>query len=152
METLFEANKGRLFSYLVRMTGDADVAHDILQESFTRCMERYADHEVSPALLFTVARHAFIDCLRKNSRFSELKDDHRDDGMDPERSLMIKDRYAKVLEGLQRLDLQERDILSLVISSDLSYREIAEIMCLSVGNVKIKVHRVRLKLKDFLEE
>lgn len=49
MEAIFEENKGRLFSYLVRMTGDADAARDILQESFIRCMGRYADREVAPA-------------------------------------------------------------------------------------------------------
>ncbi len=152
METIFEENKGRLFSYLVRMTGDPDVARDILQESFTRCMERYDDREVVPALLFTVARNAFIDHLRRISRYTGLKDDERDTRADPEHALVTRDRCARVLAGLQRLNRDERDVLSMVVSSTLSYAEIAEVMCMSVANVKVKVHRARLKLRDYLEE
>jgi predicted RNA polymerase sigma factor len=61
IETIFEANGNRLFSSLMRMAGDADPAYDILQESVTRYMERYHSHELSLALLFTVARNAFTD-------------------------------------------------------------------------------------------
>ena len=152
METIFEENKGKLFSYLVRMTGDADVARDILQESFTRCMERYADREVAPALLFTIARNAFIDHLRRNSRYTGLKDEGRDTRADPEHALVTKDRCARVLAGFKRLSQDERDVLSMVVSSSLSYAEIADVMCLSVANIKVKVHRARLKLRDYLEE
>jgi RNA polymerase sigma-70 factor (ECF subfamily) len=152
IETIFEENKGKLFSYLVRMAGNADTASDILQESVTRCMERYQDHAISPALLFTVARNALIDHMRRHSRHTGLEEGHRDDRADPERSLLIRDRYARVLAGLQRLDPEERDIISLVVSSGLSYRGIAAVMSMSEANIKVKVHRARLKLKSFLQE
>ena len=53
--------------------------------------------------------------------------------------------------ALQKLDDDERDILSLILSSDLSYREIATIAGISEANVKVKVHRARIKLKKMLE-
>lgn len=152
METLFEANRKRLFLYLVRSTGDPDLARDILQECFTRCMERYEARDLSPALLFTMARNALIDHVRRDSRRVSLEEDCPDETADPERSLMMRDRCAKVFDALMRLSPQERDILSMVISSDLSYTEIAEVMSLSVANVKVKVHRARIRLKDYLED
>ena len=71
---------------------------------------------------------------------------------DQERVLMVREEYRRVLSALQRLDEDERDILSLIISSDLSYREIATIAGISEANVKVKVHRARLKLRKMLEE
>jgi RNA polymerase sigma-70 factor (ECF subfamily) len=51
---------------------------------------------------------------------------------------------------MQELEPEERDALSLVVSSDLSYREIARITGTSEGNIKVRVHRARVKLKRML--
>ena len=45
---------------------------------------------------------------------------------------------------------EERDALSLAVSSDLSYREIAQITGTSEGNVKVRVHRARIKLRKMM--
>jgi RNA polymerase sigma-70 factor (ECF subfamily) len=65
---------------------------------------------------------------------------------------MAREEYRRVLVALQKMDEDERDILSLVIGGDLSYREIAAISGISEANVKVKVHRSRLKLRKMLEE
>jgi RNA polymerase sigma-70 factor (ECF subfamily) len=62
----------------------------------------------------------------------------------------VREEYRQVLSAMQELAKDERDILALVISGDLSYREIASIAGISEANVKVKVHRARLKLKKFL--
>jgi RNA polymerase sigma-70 factor, ECF subfamily len=152
IERIFGEHKGRLFAYLLRMSGKTDIAHDILQESVTRCMERYGDGEVSPSLLFTVARNAFIDHVRRNGRYAELDDDHPDTAAGQEHAVVTKDSFQHVLRGLQTLSGDERDILSMAAAGDLSYAEIAVVMSTSVANVKVKVHRARLKLKQYMEE
>jgi RNA polymerase sigma-70 factor, ECF subfamily len=151
IERIFDAHGGRLFAYLLRMTGNSDTAHDIVQESITRCLERYGDREVSPSLLFTVARNAFIDQVRKSSRYAELDDSHPDPGAGQEHAFITKDRFLSVLKGMQTLSEDERDILSMVAGGGLSYEEIAVVTAMSVGNIKVKVHRARLKLKQYLE-
>ena len=45
-----------LFTYLMRMTGDYYLAGDIMQESFTRYLERYPKQVPNASLLFTIAR------------------------------------------------------------------------------------------------
>ena len=151
ISSLFEANKGKLFAYLVRLTGNTDEAQDILQESIMRYMEHYRAEENPGALLFTIARNAVIDNRRRRLRIVPIDEDHRDSRTDQEHSLIVKDRYRKVLSSLNKLGEDERDILSMVLSSDLSYREIAAIHGMSVSNVKVKVHRARLRLKKIFE-
>jgi len=147
VSVLFEENKDRLFSYLIRMTGDYDLAGDILQESFTRYMEHYTDNENSVSLLYTIARNALIDHTRKHRYHVELDGEQKDHAGDLEHTLLIRENYRRVMKGFQALDEEERNILSLAISSDLSYHEIAAITGMSVANVKVKVHRARLKLR-----
>jgi RNA polymerase sigma-70 factor (ECF subfamily) len=52
---------------------------------------------------------------------------------------------------MQTLSEDERDILSMVAGGGLSYDEIASVMAMSVANIKVKVHRARLRLKQYLE-
>lgn len=59
-------------------------------------------------------------------------------------------RYTGLNKGIQGLKT-ERDILTLVVSSGLSYREIARIAGTSEGNVKVMVHRARVKLKKMID-
>ena len=63
---------------------------------------------------------------------------------------MVREDYRRVLAAMQELAPEERDALSLVVSSDLSYREIARISGTSEGNVKVRVHRARVKLRKMM--
>ena len=51
---------------------------------------------------------------------------------------------------IAELEPEERDVLSLVVSSDLSYRQIARITGTSEGNIKVRVHRARVKLRKMI--
>jgi RNA polymerase sigma-70 factor (ECF subfamily) len=62
----------------------------------------------------------------------------------------VREDYRRVLTAMQKLAPEERDVLSLVVSSDLSYREIAKVTGTSEGNVKVRVHRARVKLKEMM--
>ena len=147
---LFEENKDRLFAYLIRMTGDFDLAGDILQESFARYMEHYQDNENSTSLLYTIARNALIDHTRKHRYHGELDGEEEDHAGDLEHTLLIRENYRRVMKGFQALDQEERDILSMVVSSELPYHEIATVTGISMANVKVKVHRARVKLRKIL--
>jgi RNA polymerase sigma-70 factor (ECF subfamily) len=142
--------KNMLFAYLMRTSGDYDLSGDIMQESFTRYLARYGKNEPSAPLLFRIARNALTDHRRKAKRNTPLRDENEPSGENPEHHLMVRDEYRRTLSAMQHLDEVERDFLSLVVSSDLSYREIAEIHHTSEQNVKVRVHRARVRLRGRL--
>jgi RNA polymerase sigma-70 factor (ECF subfamily) len=63
---------------------------------------------------------------------------------------MVRQEYRHVLLAMKELEKDERDLLALAVSGDFSYREIASIAGISKANVKVKVHRARLKLKEVI--
>ena len=65
--------------------------------------------------------------------------------------MLVRDEYRRVLTAMQQLSIDERDLLCLVISGGLAYREIARMTGLSVANLKVKIHRIRLKLRELLK-
>ena len=150
--SFYNDNKKTLFTYLMRMTGDYYLASDIMQESFTRYLENYTEQLPNAAILFTIARNALFDHSRVRGRNVELGEDPIDGSGNPEYGLMVKQDYQHVIAAMQRLKEDERDILALAISEGILYRDIATIVGISVENVKVKVHRIRLKLKKILHE
>ena len=140
-----------LFNYLLRMTGDYYLAGDIMQESFTRYLEKYKGLLPNASLLFTIARNALFDHSRVQKRSTQLEQDPIDCTDSQEYGVMVKQEYRRVLAALHGLKTDERDILALAISDGISYRDIASIAGISVENVKVKVHRTRLKLKEILQ-
>jgi RNA polymerase sigma-70 factor (ECF subfamily) len=149
--SFYENYNKTLFAYLMRMTGDYHLASDITQESFTRFLERYEGKAHKGSLLFTIARNALFDHSRARGRNTRLEKDPIDDSGNQEYGLMVKQEYRQVIAAMQQLKENERDILALAISDGLSYQDIASIVGISVENVKVKVHRTRLKLKKILQ-
>ncbi|MDX1709289.1 MAG: RNA polymerase sigma factor, partial [Desulfobacterales bacterium] len=104
------------------------------------------------ALLFKIARNALYDDRRKRHRISLLTEDSEYKIVNPEHHMMVRDEYRRVLSAMQQLGREERDILSLVVSSGLSYQEIARIAGTSEANVKVRVHRARVKIKKIMNK
>ena len=146
----YKKHRDRLFAYLMRSTGDYYLSGDILQESFTRYLEKYGEDEPQPALLYTIARNAVVDGHRKQGRDTALLDAQDNSRPNPESHTMVREDCRRVLAAMQQLEPEERDILSLVVSSGLPYREVARITGTSEANVKVRVHRARVKLKKVM--
>jgi RNA polymerase sigma-70 factor (ECF subfamily) len=136
----------------MRSTGDYYLASDIMQESFTRYLERYGKNsDESAALLYTIGRNLIYDNARKQKRNVQIQSDPDNPNDDPEHYLMVREQYRQVLSAMQTLKTDERDILALTVSSQLSYREISSIVGIGESNVKVKVHRARAKLRQILQ-
>jgi RNA polymerase sigma-70 factor (ECF subfamily) len=150
--SFYNSYREKLFGYLVRITGDYYLSCDLMQESFTRYLKRYGKREQSGSLLFGIARNALLDYQRKSKRDVRFEDHEDYAQYDPEHHLMIREQYRRVLSAMQELGEKEREALALVVSSSLSYREIAEITNTSEQNVKVRVHRARIKLKKVFEK
>ncbi len=149
--TFYIENGEQLFAYLLRKSGNAALAADLVQETFTRYLSQYRNRELSVALLYTIARNSFYDHVRKERPQADPEElDTLASTIDQERLYMVREESRLVLDAMQQLDEEDRDILALVATSGLSYREIAEIKGMSEAAVKVRVHRARQQLRTIL--
>jgi RNA polymerase sigma-70 factor, ECF subfamily len=149
--TFYLTQRNKLFGYLMRLLGNYQLASDIMQESFARYLEHYGTQPQNVSLLFTIARNLVWNNTRKKTNNKELENDIEDVTINPEEQLLVRESYRKVLSAMQKLKKSQRDLLALTVSSGLSYREIANILGISETNVKVKVHRARILLKELLQ-
>jgi RNA polymerase sigma-70 factor (ECF subfamily) len=146
----YKDNKDRLFGYLLRRTGQVQLALDLVQESFVRYLKRYGHRDPHKALLYAIARNAAVDSLRKQRMTDIDGDSVTDPGDNPEQQLIQRQSVERMLAALSQLEPADRELISLVVSSDLTYREIGRILKISETNVKVRVHRVRNKLRQIM--
>lgn len=124
---------------------------DIMQESFLRCFDKYKTKTINNSLLYTIARNVLIDLSRKDKRKVELEQDVIDQTADQENDFRIKQEYREVLAAMNKLEPDEKEILALALTEELKYKEIALILGINEGNVKVKVHRARLRLRGIIK-
>ena len=148
--SFYRSNKDKLFGYLMRLTCDYQISSDIMQESFMRLLTHYGPGSQNGSLLFTIARNTVLDNVRKKAHRKGQAGGIKKETFDPEQQLLVREEYKQVMAAMQRLEETERDILALIVSSNLTYRDIAEVTGISEANVKVKVHRARVKIKKIL--
>ena len=150
-DVFYKRSKDGLFAYLLRMTGDYHLSCDLVQESFVRYLQRYSNiGERSRSLLYTIARNAAMDAFRKPKADQFNPDNFADSKNNPEQQLDDRQTFDRIMAAIQQLPLVDRELISLVSGADLSYSEIGTILNISETNVKVKVHRARLRLREIL--
>jgi RNA polymerase sigma-70 factor (ECF subfamily) len=151
LKDFYKRQQSSFLAYLIRRTGDYDLSSDILQESFLRLFERYEAERLTPQLLYTIGRNMVIDRLRQRKTQPVTIEDHDCANTQEEHQHLVREEYRAVLTAMKQLEEDERDLLSLLISSGMGYREISAVTGLTEANVKVKVHRARKKLRNFME-
>ncbi len=151
-----ERHGAALTRYAARITGDADSARDVVQDTFVRlCGESPESLEGRLApWLFTVCRNRALDMHRKLHRLVPLPEDTADTTPDPHPSpaIAVEQREtAEIALGLlARLPESQREVVRLKFQAGLSYAEIAEVTQLSVSNVGFLLHTALKTLRQGL--
>jgi RNA polymerase sigma-70 factor, ECF subfamily len=98
------------------------------------------------AYLLSIARNLYLERLRKHQLHTRLSDAMPDPGPGLDKRAEDYDDLARIRVALQKLNEVDRVAFLLRVQHELSYEEIARVLQLSLSTVKVKIHRVRLKL------
>lgn len=148
---LFEEHHAGLYRYLLRLTGDADLAQDAAQEAFVRLLARRPRDEQLRAWLFTVATNlvrAWSNERRRRGRLLEhggARAPAADPPRDPAEAAHAAERRSAVRRALDRLSEKERAVL-LMREEGFSHREIADAVGTTTASVGTMIARALDKL------
>ncbi|NIR42826.1 MAG: RNA polymerase sigma factor [Gemmatimonadetes bacterium] len=148
----------QLYRHAERMTGQPDVAADIIQAAFVkafRSLARCRNPERVGAWLFRIASNQCKDHLksrrRKNLRLDDTRRLPAEEG-DPEEAAERAQVRDRIRIALDRLTAEQREAFVLKHLAGLSYPEIAARLNESISALKMRVHRAREELQTLLEE
>jgi len=143
---LVEKYSDRVFSYFIRFLGDRDEALNLTSEVFFKAFKGIKNFDENKEFfpwLIKIARNEGINFMRKNKTYEELETDKFTEENYFERDVMLED-------ALKKLNENDREILLLFYQQDLSYDEIANILNISLENVKVRIFRAKEKLRKLL--
>ncbi|MGM8211219.1 sigma-70 family RNA polymerase sigma factor [Virgibacillus sp. W0430] len=138
-----------IYRFLLSLCHNHHTAEDLVQETFLRAylyVEANNDESIK-AWLFTVAYRAFIDHYRRQERI-ELKGEgflrsFFDKRKTPEEAVVLDDEIQIVINELEGLTEKQKLAILLHDFHQLSYKEAATVMEVSLASFKVSLFRGR---------
>jgi RNA polymerase sigma-70 factor (ECF subfamily) len=144
---IYEMYGEMIFRYTFRMLGNRSDAEDATAETFLRVLRRSTELRADGAFrtwLFRIARNLCIDKMRQH-KLLELPSDAHYGGTDDSTALKVT-----VHQALRDLPMEYREPLILCDLEDVSARDAAETLNISVPALKSRLYRGRRALRDKL--
>lgn len=167
-DRLVSKHRGRIYAMILNMVkNDAD-AWDLSQEAFIkawRALPKFEARARFSTWLFRISHNVVYDWLRKRRIDSEgeLNDEIFDAGRidpgavtmpqqdkRPDEALEQTELRGQIKEAISRLSEEHREVILLREVQGLDYKEIAEIIGVSMGTVMSRIYYARRKLQIYL--
>lgn len=147
----------RIYRYCFFNTKNEEHAKDICQESFVKAWKKLSTFNTDgnwsfQAYLFAIARNQIIDDYRKKKDADISEFENLADTFDLYDDFERKNNIQKVRNILAKLNEEERNIIVLRYFEELPSQEVAEILGLKDGALRVRTHRIIEKVKILFEE
>ncbi|MBQ3097039.1 MAG: sigma-70 family RNA polymerase sigma factor [Kiritimatiellae bacterium] len=169
MEALYLRYRQSVYSWLLRMVGDAAEAEDIYQDVWLKVIRCASDYRSGNfrAWLWQIVRNKTTDRMRKKSPSLVLDapvcadgegehtvvDQVRDDAAaDALMQIEESERKSAVCDAIDALPAAQREVVLLRITGELSFKEIADMLAAPIGTVLARMHNAVKSLKAALAE
>jgi RNA polymerase sigma-70 factor (ECF subfamily) len=158
----------RLYSLALRVTRDPDLAADAVQEAFASALERAGDFRGEASLgtwLHRIVYNKAIDLLRQRGKETALPDEESvvpgaDDDLarspswsrPPDEILLGAEAVAALERAVGELTPLQRVVFEMREVEGRTTDEVAEILDIPPGTVRVHLHRARLRLRALLSD
>ncbi|HPD55240.1 MAG TPA: RNA polymerase sigma factor [Candidatus Paceibacterota bacterium] len=156
---IYELFVERIYRYIYLKTNNKEEAEDLTQQVFTKAWEALPQFKFykNPfsSWLYSIARNLIIDFYRKKKPDFSLDGENAldvVDNLDLVEQFAIQEEVQRVLEFINQLPSEQKELLLLRFVDDLSYDEIAAIMNKSPLTLRVIQHRALKRLKGIMEK
>lgn len=163
-DLLLERNQEHLFSYILRLTQDQDLANDVFQETFIKAIVCIRGHQYRTtgkfsAWLMRIAHNLVIDNTRSAKNMPHLDDKSSNEALYNNASLAEDSCEAEMLRMadndtisrlISLLPAAQQEIVHLRFYEDLSFKEIAEITNVSINTALGRMRYATINLRRMI--
>lgn len=147
--TCVDQYSDNLYRFILKHIKDADVAKDIVQDTYEKVWRKVNDIESTNAksYLFTAAHHTLVDYTRKAKKQGDYTEA-------VEQKLKHHNQYTDIKEvlnnALDKLPEIQKSVVLLRDYEGYDYAEIGRITGLNESQVKVYIFRARATLKNYI--
>ena len=154
-EKLYNTYYMQVFSFVMSLAGNKDLAEEITQETFYRALtaDRAAYREESGEMtwLCAIAKNLLIDETRKNAKKQEFPPDLAS-GINLEAAVSDREMSFLIHKTLHCMEEPYREVFELRVFGELSFLQISQIFGKTESWARVTYHRARLKIQERLGE
>jgi RNA polymerase sigma-70 factor (ECF subfamily) len=143
---------------MLRQGADAETAEEIAQETMIAVWRKahlFVESKGSVATwIYTIARNLRIDRIRRQHVWQAYHEDYNElpSGEEPAEERVVRTQEeARIAAALNKLPLEQREVITLAFIDGLSHSQIAQKLGLPLGTVKSRVRLAYQKLRDEVE-
>lgn len=140
---LYATYKNRLIYFAMRFLKSREYAEDVFQDVFTVVWQsrRFINPDASfSSYLYTIMRNRILNQLRNAANEEKLKESILSQALDytedTKREVMLNDLKSLISHALQQLTTRQREIFEMSREAQLSHKEIADKLGISVNTVQ----------------
>ena len=144
-EEIYLLYSPQIFRVCMGYVNDHDQAKDLTQETFIavwRNLSSFRNESKISTWIFRIATNNCLRAIEKNKRVTKVELPFNLPAVHEETQ---EEKLAFLYNCIAELEEMDRIIISLVLE-DLPQAEIASIIGLSAGNIRVKIHRIKEKL------
>ena len=152
-EEIVRRHQRRVYAVAMRVVRRHDVADDVTQEAFLRAyqaLDRFDTGRPFGPWICRIAANLAVNHVRSpRAREDELPEDLHEEasGQAPIDGLLEREAKEVLEQAMGRLPAEQRAVFVLRTAEELSYKEIAEALDISIGTVMSRLSRAREKLR-----
>ncbi|MBS3946068.1 MAG: sigma-70 family RNA polymerase sigma factor [Melioribacter sp.] len=154
---LIKLYKNRLFSYLLKISRDKNLADDMLQETLIKVWDgfsNYSEQNRFSSWLFSIAHNTAMDSLRKNTRRNIFDTSSEPDTLsspvNPYMDLVGKETSQRISNAVDQLSLKQKEVFLLRVHGEMTFKEISKLTGEPLNTVLSHMHYSVKKLRKIL--
>ncbi|HEV2380355.1 MAG TPA: RNA polymerase sigma factor [Terriglobia bacterium] len=151
----YEKTARSLGSYLARLCNDVTLAEDLVQESYYRFLRadlKSSDEAYQKNYLYRIGTNLARDHWRRWPQREKVELEATEELRSDDRTAEQVQQRADLGKALQKLKPREREILWLAYVEGSSHKEIAEVVGLRAGSIRLLLFRARRKMAELIRK
>lgn len=149
-----------IYLYVFKQVGEKEQSQDLTQEIFISMLRSISGYEAGKSSfktwLYKIASNKIIDYYRsKHYRYKSLTLDINDfefnDSQDIERDFELKEYTKEIINIINRFEGNIQQIIRLKIFSELTFKDISDVIDVKESTVKTKYYGAIKKIKGEME-
>jgi len=164
-ETLLNRHKDRVYSHILMIIKDRDLADDIFQDTFIKAINtlkagKYNEEGKFLPWVLRIAHNLVIDHFRRNKKMKMVRGDEdydvfatiKQDDLSIEDGMIVGQILNDVKGLLQHLPEEQREVVQMRHYADMSFKDIAEQTGVSINTALGRMRYALINLRKLIEE
>ncbi|MED4016626.1 sigma-70 family RNA polymerase sigma factor [Sutcliffiella cohnii] len=157
INSLYKEMQPKIYAFFYIKTSNKEAAEDLTQEVFFEAIKggvKFSGESSIQTWLFAIAKNRLKKYYRSNKyKWNLLKKIPRGQHLEasPEQDLLAKESKFQLLEKIEKLDDEPKEVVILRMYGELSFKEIGSLLGISENVARVTFHRAKLKLQKELE-